>query len=109
VIGTRPDEDEVREVLKHSSNFEQIVVVTYTAEGEIPEGQSHLVNALIRAHGSKVVVISSRNPYDINSFKDVGTYICLYENRQFSLDAVAKVLMGDLAPQGTLPVSLNLA
>ncbi|WMT42591.1 beta-N-acetylhexosaminidase [Paenibacillus sp. D2_2] len=82
VIGTRPDEEEILEVLKRSTDYEQIVVVTYTAEGEIPEGQSHLVNALIRMHGANVVVISTRNPYDIKSFKDVGTYICLYENRQ---------------------------
>ncbi|GGF88055.1 beta-N-acetylhexosaminidase [Paenibacillus aceti] len=108
VIGTRPEEEEVLEVLKRSTDFEQIVVVTYTAEGEIPEGQSHLVNALIRMHGSKVVVVSTRNPYDLKSFKDVGTYICLYENRQFSLDAVAKVLMGKLTAKGKLPVSLNL-
>ncbi|AZS14706.1 beta-N-acetylhexosaminidase [Paenibacillus lutimineralis] len=108
VIGTRPDEGEVLEVLKRSTDFEQIVVVTYTAEGEIPEGQSHLVNALNRMHGASVVVISTRNPYDVESFKDVGTYICLYENRQFSLDAVAKVLMGEFTPQGKLPVSLKL-
>jgi len=108
VIGTRPDEGEVLEVLKRSTDFEQIAVVTYTAEGEIPEGQSHLVNALNRMHGSNVVVISTRNPYDVESFKDVGTYICLYENRQFSLDAVAKVLMGEFTPQGKLPVSLKL-
>lgn len=107
VIGTHPDDEEILAALKRSADYEQIVVVTYTAEGEIPEGQSRLVEALNRAHGSKVIVVSTRNPYDINAFPDTGTYLCLYENRSFSLDALAKVLTGKLAPTGKLPVGLN--
>ncbi|WP_410768228.1 beta-N-acetylhexosaminidase [Fontibacillus sp. BL9] len=107
VIGTVPTDAEIHEVLRKSADYEQIVVVTYTAEGQLPDGQSRLVEALNRAHGSKIIVVSTRNPYDINSFPDTGTYLCLYENRSFSLDALAKVLTGKLVPSGKLPVSLN--
>ncbi|RCX23119.1 beta-N-acetylhexosaminidase [Fontibacillus phaseoli] len=107
VIGTLPSDVEIQEVLRKSVDYEQIVVVTYTAEGEIPEGQIRLVEALNRAHGPKIIVASTRNPYDINAFPDTGTYLCLYENRSFSLDALAKVLTGKLVPTGRLPVSLN--
>lgn len=107
LIGTDPSDTEIQMVLKQSEDVEQIVVVTYTAEGEIPEGQSVLVNALNQMHGSRMIVAASRNPYDINAFPEIGTYLCIYENRSFSLDALAKVLTGGLIPRGKLPVSVN--
>ncbi|MCM3698324.1 beta-N-acetylhexosaminidase [Paenibacillus macerans] len=107
LIGSRPAAAEIAAVLRQSANFEQIVVVTYTAEGEIDEGQKSLVNALIQARGSRLIVASSRNPYDIHAFPDVGTYLCLYENRPFALEALAAVLTGKLRTKGVLPVSLS--
>lgn len=107
VIGTRPSDAEIGEVLKQSADFRQIVAVTYTAESEIPEGQSKLINSIKRNRRSELIVVSSRNPYDLNAFPDVGTYLCLYENRPGSLDALAKALTGRLRCEGTLPVSLN--
>lgn len=106
-IGTHPTEREVEEVLSQSRNFAQIVVVTYTAEGELPTGQARLVQGLNRLYGSRIVAVSSRNPYDLHYFPEVGTYLCLYENRSFALDALAKVLTGKIVPRGTLPVSLG--
>ncbi|WP_334077262.1 glycoside hydrolase family 3 protein [Paenibacillus sanfengchensis] len=107
VIGTHPTEREIEDVLKQSRDFSQIVVVTYTAEGEIPEGQARLVQDLNLLYGSRFVVVSSRNPYDLQYFPEVGTYLCLYENRSFALDALANVLTGTTAPRGSLPVSLD--
>lgn len=107
VIGTQPSEEEIAAVLEQSEEVDQIVVATYTAEGEIPEGQQKLVQRLQQLPGKRLIVISTRNPYDLNAFPEVETYLCLYENRPFSLDAAAKVLVGELQPQGVLPVSLN--
>ncbi len=107
VIGTHPTDEEILAVLNQSADYEQIVVVTYTAEGAIPEGQSRLIEALNQAHGTNIIAVSTRNPYDILAFPDTGTYLCLYENRSFSLDALAKVLTGKLTPGGKLPVGLN--
>ncbi|WP_188540855.1 beta-N-acetylhexosaminidase [Paenibacillus segetis] len=107
IIGTHPEEAEIQAVLDQSSGYEQIVVVTYTSEGQIPEGQRRLVEALESEDGSRLVVVSTRNPYDIQGFPNIGTYLCLYENRVFSLEALAKVLTGELKPKGILPVSLN--
>lgn len=107
VIGTRPSDDEIERVLKQSEDYRQIVAVTYTAESEIPEGQRKLIRALNRTRSSDFIVVSTRNPYDLNAFPDVGTYLCLYENRPCSLDALAKVLTGKLCCEGKLPVSLS--
>ncbi|MNO16857.1 putative lipoprotein YbbD precursor [compost metagenome] len=107
VLGSHPTTSEISEAIKLSMNFEQVVVITYTSEGSTPSGQIELVEALYRIHGDEIVVASTRNPYDINHFHQIGTYICLYENRPYSLDALAKVLAGKMKPTGRLPVSLN--
>lgn len=107
VVGTSPDNSEIQDVIEQSRKFKQIIVITYTAEGEISKGQISLIKGLNEIHGSSIIVVSTRNPYDINSFPEIGTYLCLYENRQYSLDALAKVLVGRLRPQGKLPVGLN--
>nr|WP_059043651.1 glycoside hydrolase family 3 C-terminal domain-containing protein [Paenibacillus rubinfantis] len=106
VIGTQPDNEEIAAVLERSQEVDQIVVATYTAEGSIPEGQQSLVRQLQQLSGKRVIVVSTRNPYDLNAFSEIETYLCLYENRPFSLDAAAQVLVGELQPQGVLPVSL---
>lgn len=108
VIGVRASEPEVAAVLERSASFTQIVVATYTAVGELDQGQQTLVQRLIQQAGDKrIVVVSTRNPYDLRAFPEVGTYLCLYENRPPALDAVAQVLVGRLQPQGVLPVSLT--
>lgn len=107
VVGTQPEASELEHVLKMSGAYDQIVAVTYTAEGALPSGQKELVQELCRLHGDRVVAVSTRNPYDINEFPEVGTYLCLYENRSYALDALAKALIGQLQPTGVLPVGLN--
>ncbi|MGG6309744.1 beta-N-acetylhexosaminidase [Paenibacillus macerans] len=106
VIGTRPTEEEISAVTAQSERFGQIVVATYTAEGEIPEGQKRLVQRLQQIEGNRLIVVSTRNPYDLRAFPEIGTYLCLYENRQFALDALAKALTGRLRARGALPVNL---
>lgn len=107
VIGTYPEDEELEQVLKASLAFDQIAVVTYTAEGALPEGQKQLVQELCRIHDDRVVAVSTRNPYDINEFPEAETYLCLYENRSYALDALAKMITGRLKPTGVLPVGLN--
>ncbi|AZK47036.1 beta-N-acetylhexosaminidase [Paenibacillus lentus] len=107
IVGTAPDNFEIQDVIESSRKFKQVIVMTYTAEGEISKGQISLIKGLNEIHGSSIIVVSTRNPYDINSFPEIGTYLCLYENRQYSLDALAKVLVGRLRPQGKLPVGLS--
>ncbi|WP_040676675.1 beta-N-acetylhexosaminidase [Paenibacillus sanguinis] len=109
VIGVYASEQEINTVLERSAEFAQVVIATYTAVGELDQGQQTLVQRLLQQFGGKrIIVVSTRNPYDLRAFPEVGTYLCLYENRPPALDAVARVLVGRLQPQGVLPVSLTM-
>lgn len=76
-VGTFPDSGEIRGAIEQSRNFRQIIVLTYTAEGEVSEGQISLIQGLNEIHGSSIIVVSTRNPYDINFFLKLEP-ICAY-------------------------------
>ncbi|WP_138493062.1 beta-N-acetylhexosaminidase [Paenibacillus pinistramenti] len=109
-VGTHPAGTEVQEVLEQASGYKQAVAVTYTSEGKVPEGQVELVKGLMqlmRQGQLSLTVVSSRNPYDLLAFPEVDAYLCAYENRPYTLDALAKVLAGKEQPGGKLPVSIS--
>ena len=52
------------------------------------------------------VLVSLRSPYDVLSAPTVSGYVCAYTGREPTLRALADVLSGARAPQGTLPVDI---
>ncbi|ANS74956.1 glycoside hydrolase [Paenibacillus yonginensis] len=106
-VGTRATDAEVEDVLRQAEAYSQIVVVTYTSEGALPEGQVQLVKGLMAKKQNQITVVSVRNPYDLLVFPEVQAYLCAYENRPHALDAVAAVLTGRKQPFGRLPVTLK--
>lgn len=107
IIGSHPTPEEISAVIETSADYSQVVVVTYTSEGSLPEGQKLLIEDLNKRTGGKLIVVSTRNPYDINEIPEVATYLCAYENRPVAVDAIAKVLVGQIKAEGKLPVTLN--
>jgi beta-N-acetylhexosaminidase len=53
------------------------------------------------------VVAALRNPYDLQKFPQVRTYLATDENRPLAMKSLAKVRAGHLEPQGKLPVTLS--
>ncbi|KAK3172054.1 hypothetical protein OEA41_004138 [Lepraria neglecta] len=54
-----------------------------------------------------LVVVSVSSPYDFAMDSSLGTYICTYDHTETALQALVKVLVGELAPSGGLPGSLR--
>ncbi|GLZ11852.1 beta-N-acetylhexosaminidase [Actinomadura sp. NBRC 104425] len=71
-------------------------------------GQADLVKALV-ATGKPVVVIAVRDPYDIAYFTEAPTYLATYSYTAEALRSAVKVLFGELAPSGRLPVTIPAA
>ncbi|WP_214630412.1 glycoside hydrolase family 3 protein [Paenibacillus agaridevorans] len=87
--------------------FEQIVVVTYDAAKHPLERD--IARQAIELAGDRVVAVSVRNPLDLLLFPDVLAYLAVYECRPLALSSAAKALLGDLKPQGKLPLEISPA
>jgi beta-N-acetylhexosaminidase len=84
------------------------VVVVATANASASAAQRALVDALIAA-GKQVVVIATRNPYDIAQLPRVATYLATYSWAPPAMQAVARLLLGRIEPAGKLPVRIPAA
>ncbi|GAA0832714.1 beta-N-acetylhexosaminidase [Bifidobacterium pullorum subsp. gallinarum] len=106
-VGTDMSDAEIEQAVKAAESYRQIVVATYTSESRLPAGQQKLVNKLAELEGVSIVVVATRNPYDMNDLPPVATYLCSYENTPYYMNAAAGVLLGKVIPEGKLPVSIS--
>ncbi|WP_262421907.1 glycoside hydrolase family 3 protein [Bacillus aquiflavi] len=100
---TNPTSAEISSAVEQAQNAHIVIVTTYTANTN--SAQKELVRAL-KDSGKKVVVASMRNPYDLLAFPDIDANVLTYGFRQVSIEALAKVLTGELSPTGQLPVTI---
>ncbi|KAL5365769.1 glycoside hydrolase superfamily [Aspergillus floccosus] len=54
-----------------------------------------------------MIVVAASSPYDFATDLSIGTYICTYDFTETALEALVKVLYGELTPMGTLPGSIS--
>ncbi|PZM64418.1 beta-N-acetylhexosaminidase [Paenibacillus dendritiformis] len=106
-IGTYPEAEEVEAALAKAASFKQIVVLTYNAVSTLHPGQVEIVQGLIGRPDARVIVASTRNPYDLNQFPEAPVYLCCYENRPATMKALAAVLAGKQEARGKLPVTIS--
>ena len=62
--------------------------------------------AALDATDSRLVVAGVRNPYDINQLPGVDNFIATYSYAAPALASLAKVITGEIEPQGKLPVDI---
>jgi beta-N-acetylhexosaminidase len=105
-IGIAPTDAEMDQVLAAAEAYDTIVFGTYNAD--VSAGQIQLIEQLAQIKEIKLIVAALRNPYDLQKFPQIRTYLACYENRPMAMKSLAKVLMGIIEAQGKLPVSLDL-
>lgn len=54
-----------------------------------------------------LVVVAVSSPYDFAMDSSLGTYVCTFDFTETALQALVKLLSGELSPTGTLPGSLR--
>ena len=100
-VGSSPNATEIEQVLADAASVSKVVVGTYNAR-RYP-AQAALVNALA---GRSLIVAALSQPYDLMAFPSVSSYAAGYGTQPVSLSALARVLCGEVIPQGQLPVEL---
>jgi beta-N-acetylhexosaminidase len=102
-VSNEPTNAEIKLALSMARDGRKVIVVTSDANRLTQ--QADLVNDLLAA-GLPVIVIASRNPYDILAFPQVQTYLLSYGLNEPTIAALVSVLRGEFIPQGVLPVEI---
>lgn len=92
------DIDDVIESLKENKT---VIVATYDLR-KYPAWK----NLLQQLNHKRIAVIAMRDPYDLLLVPSIGTYIATYGDTRASVEALGKLLKGDIPPKGLLPVDL---
>ena len=107
-LSLRSRKKEYTNALKDIDKSDLIVLAYYNSLGrslEVNNDHSEFINEIL---GKKkpVVFISFGNPYLINQFKDIETYLVTYGETDFSQRAMADALVGKNKIQGKLPITI---
>ncbi len=82
------------------------IIIMATINAHADEDQAELMRQLLQA-GRPVIGIAIYRPYDLLSFPELRTYLATYEYTLPALEAVVRVLFGEIKAQGHLPVNCS--
>ena len=91
------------QLLQTTSEADLFIVATVNAH--LDEQQAELVRYLVSS-GRRVIGIAVRNPYDLQVFPELRTYLATYEYSRPALVAAVRVLFGESQAPGHLPVTI---
>ncbi|MFD6526180.1 glycoside hydrolase family 3 N-terminal domain-containing protein [Isoptericola sp. NPDC060185] len=89
-----------------AAGVDAVVFTSYNASGN--PAQQAMVDALA-ATGKPVIVVASRNPYDINVFPAADAVLNSYGYAVVNYQAVVRAIAGDINTLGKLPVAVPTA
>ncbi|WP_327297525.1 MULTISPECIES: glycoside hydrolase family 3 protein [unclassified Streptomyces] len=104
--GTAPTAALIDSAVAAAAGKDAVIIGTYDVAAGDP--QSKLVAALV-ATRVPVVQIAIRNPYDIAELSGVRASLATYSWTDVELRAAARVIAGQVAPRGVLPVPVQRA
>jgi len=112
VTGSAPTDAAIAGAVAQAAGQDAVVVTTMKAwDTTVTDplgGQKKLVAALL-ATGKPVVVVAVRDPYDIAYLPGVKTYLATYSYSPVAIESAVRVIVGEVAPTGKLPVDIPIA
>ncbi|WP_155549327.1 glycoside hydrolase family 3 protein [Amycolatopsis camponoti] len=101
--GQAPTDTQIAQSVTNAKNVDLVVVLTNNIGG-FPL-QTKLLDAL-QATGKPVVAVAAQIPYDAGYASTVKTWLATYGYIGPTLEALAKVILGETKPVGKLPVDI---
>src|SRR5581483_10095457 len=107
----RPYSSNVRlQAVAFEADYEKLlsstgIFIVATVNAHLDEAQASVVRFLL-ASKRRVIGIAVRNPYDLQAFSQLRTYLATYEYTRPALVAAARVIFGEKQAQGHLPASI---
>ncbi|KAF7544487.1 hypothetical protein G7Z17_g9905 [Cylindrodendrum hubeiense] len=90
-----------------------IIIVTADANRNLYQAgftkHVDMMCSMLRSRGQKkqLIVVAVSSPYDFAMDKSIGTYLCTFDFTENALHALARALVGEITPLGTLPGTLR--
>ncbi len=110
--GSRPSDSAIAAAVAAARANDLVVVLTQKAwDSRVtdPEKrQQRLVRELV-ATGTPVVHVAVRDPYDVAYLPEAQTSLATYSYTAVSIESAAKLVHGEITPQGVLPVDVPVA
>ncbi|WP_436502171.1 glycoside hydrolase family 3 protein [Actinokineospora sp. HUAS TT18] len=100
--GTRPAEAKIADAVAAAQSVGVVVVLTNNLSANV--AQRTLLTKLLET-GRPVIAVASQVPYDAG-FVRAPTWVATYSWRDVSLRSLTKVITGEIAPRGKLPVDV---
>jgi len=76
----------------------------------VQDASAALLDDVLQAAAGKTVVAAMGSPYIAEEFPEIQTYLCAFSNAQVSELSAVKVMFGEIATPGRLPVTIpNIA
>jgi beta-N-acetylhexosaminidase len=92
-----------RQLSQTTSEADIFIVATVNAH--LDEQQAELVRYLVSS-GRRIIGIAVRNPYDLQAFPELRTYLVTYEYTRPALVGAVRVIFGNAGARGRLPVKI---
>jgi beta-N-acetylhexosaminidase len=112
VLDSRSTEAEVADALERAQKADVVLALMYgrvrsgaTNSAGLPEQGARVLNALLEKK-APVVGVSFGNPYLLQNFQGLGTYVVAYGDMPSLQRAAARALLGRADFSGRLPISL---
>nr|WP_245744510.1 glycoside hydrolase family 3 protein [Lentzea fradiae] len=102
VTATSPTPAQVEQALAAAATADKVVVLTNNLSTR--PAQLDLLNQLV-ATGKPVIAVATGNPYDV-AHSDAKTWLATYSTTTVSMEALARILLGEATPKGKLPVDV---
>ncbi|GGM65418.1 beta-N-acetylhexosaminidase [Longimycelium tulufanense] len=101
--GMKPDASRIAEAVGAAKEHDLTVVLTNGAWND--PGQRDLVRQLAGT-GKPVVTVAVRDAYDAAHVDEAHTWLATYSYAPVAMESLAKVVFGEIAPRGKLPVAI---
>ena len=113
VLDERSTDQEVQKAIERAKSADLVIASLYgrvrsgqTLSVGIPDAGARALSALIAAK-SPIVGVSFGNPYLLQNFQGLRTYLVAYGDMPSLQQAVARALLGEINIGGKLPISLS--
>jgi beta-N-acetylhexosaminidase len=84
---------------------ENAIFIITTINAHLDEAQASIVRSLAKQR-QRIINIAARNPYDLQAYPSLPTYLATYEYTQPALQAALRVIFGEQKALGHVPVTI---